>query len=602
MIFSDTRNFVAGDRIERRLAAVLVADVAGYSRLMHLNEEATHARVTALLSHTVLPAIAEYGGRMIKSTGDGLLAEFASAVDAVRAAMQFQGDVYTLAMKDAQDERILFRVGINIGDIIVGTDDIFGDGVNIAARLEGIAEPGGICLSSSAYDQVYGKIGIGFADLGARDLKNIARPVHAYALIPDGSDPARVTSGTQLSPVPTPRLSIVVLPFVNIGGDPEQDYFVDGMIESLTTDLSRIHGSFVIARNTAFAFKGRSPDVRQIGRELNVRYVVEGSVQRRGDRLRVNVQLIDAETGNHLWAERFDKPVAGFFDMQDEIVSRLANTLDAQLVEAEARRAGRSPHPDAMDLYFQGRACWNKGVTPEHLGRARAFLERALALDPDNVDAMVGWATVVATVAGSFASDDRAAQLAVAEETVHRALSMAPRHAGAHLALGAVQMFTNRATEGIDTCRRALTLNHNLADAHGCIGMGKYFVDRAEETEAHILEALRLSPRDIHAYRWMQFVGIAKGQIGADAEAAEWLRRSIEANRNFPLAHFHLAEALALLGRLDEARTAARTGLALQPDFTLRRYRMNALSDNPAYLAGRERSAQGMRLAGVPEG
>ena len=602
MIFSDTKNIVAGDRIERRLAAILVADVAGYSRLMHLNEEATHTRVTGLLTHTILPAIGEYGGRVIKSTGDGLLAEFASAVDAVRAAMQFQGSVYTLATKDAQDDRILFRVGINIGDIIAGTDDIFGDGVNIAARLEGIAEPGGICLSSSAYDQVFGKIGIGFADLGARDLKNIARPVHAYALIPDGTDLATATGNGLLPPVSTPRLSIVVLPFANIGGDPEQDYFVDGMIESLTTDLSRIHGSFVIARNTAFAYKGRTPDVRQIGRELNVRYVIEGSVQRRGDRLRVNVQLIDAETGNHLWAERFDKPVADFFDVQDEIVSRLANALDAQLVEAEARRAGRSPHPDAMDLYFQGRACWNKGVTPEHLGNARDFLERALLLDPENVDAMVGWATVVATTAGSFASDDRAAQLAAAEKVLNRALSRAPRHAGAHLALGAVQMFTNRAADGIDTCRRALALDHNLADAHGCIGMGKYFVGRAEETEAHIREALRLSPRDIHAYRWMQFVGIAKGQIGADAEAVQWLRRSIEANRNFPLAHFHLAEALALLGRLDEARVAARTGLGLQPDFTLRRYRMNALSDNPAYLAGRERSAQGMRLAGVPEG
>jgi TolB-like protein/class 3 adenylate cyclase/Flp pilus assembly protein TadD len=601
MIFSDTKG-VAGDRIERRLAAVLVADVAGYSRLMHLNEEATHARVTALLSHTILPAIDEHGGHVIKSTGDGLLAEFASAVDAVRAAMQFQGGVYTRAMKDAQDDRILFRVGINIGDIIADADDIFGDGVNIAARLEGIAEPGGICLSSSAYDQVYGKIGVGFADLGARDLKNIARPIRAYALIPDGTDLATATSHGLLPPISTPRLSIVVLPFVNIGGDPEQDYFVDGMIESLTTDLSRIHGSFVIARNTAFAYKGRSPDVRQIGRELNIRYVVEGSVQRRRDRLRVNVQLIDAETGNHVWAERFDKPIADFFDVQDEIVSRLANTLDAQLVEAEARRAGRSPHPDAMDLYFQGRACWNKGVTPEHLGHARDYFERALALDPDNVDAMVGWATVVATAAGSFAGDDRAAQLEAAENTLDRVFSMAPRHAGAHLALGAVQMFTNRAAEGIDTCRRALALDHNLADAHGCIGMGKYFVGRAEETEAHIREALRLSPRDIHAYRWMQFVGIAKGQIGADLEAVEWLRRSIEANRNFPLAHFHLAEALALLGRLDEARAAARTGLALQPDFTLRRYRMNALSDNPAYLAGRERSCQGMRLAGVPEG
>ena len=218
----------------------------------------------------------------------------------------------------------------------------------------------------------------------------------------------RWTPGAAPAQVSAPRLSIVVLPFANIGGDHEQEYFVDGVIESLTTDLSRIRGSFVIGRNTAFAYKGRSPDVRQIGRELNVRYVLEGSVQRNGSRLRINVQLIDAETGKHLWAERFDKPVANLFDMQDEMVSRLANALDAELVEAEAQRAGRARHPDAMDLYFQGRACWNKGMTPEYLTQARDFCERALALDAENVEAMVCWAMVVATVAGSFVSDDRA--------------------------------------------------------------------------------------------------------------------------------------------------------------------------------------------------
>jgi len=393
----------------------------------------------------------------------------------------------------------------------------------------------------------------------------------------------------------------VVLPFVNIGDDPEQDYFADGVTESLTTDLSRIHGSFVIARNTAFAYKGKSPDMRQIGYELSVRYVLEGSVQRDGNRLRINVQLIDAETCNHLWAERFDKPVTNLLDIQDEIVSRLANTLDSQLIEAEAQRASRSPHPDAMDLYFQGRACWNKGMTPEYLAQARNFYDRALTLDPGNVDAIVGMALLIATIAGSFASDDRAAQLAAAETMLNRALSMDPHYAGAHLAMGAVQMFTNRATQGIRECEHALVLDRNLADAHGCIGMAKYFVGRAEETEAHIQEAFRLSPCDVFAYRWLLFVGIAKAQLGADAEAASWLRRSIEANRNFPLAHFHLAEALALLGQLDDARAAAQAGLALDPGFNLRRYRVNALSDNPVYLAGRDRSYQGMRMAGVPE-
>ena len=601
MYYSDTMSVTAGDRVERRLAAILVADVAGYSRLMHTEEEATHARVTALLTNTVMPAIAEHGGRVVKHTGDGLLADFPSAVDAVRAAMVFQDSVYKLSIDDAQDKRILFRVGINIGDVIVDAHDIFGDGVNIASRLEGIAQAGGICLSSSAHDQVYGKIGIEFADLGEQSLKNISRPVRAYAVIPDGSDSVTQTGIVTPQPLSAPRLSIVVLPFVNIGDDPEQDYFVDGVTESLTTDLSRIHGSFVIARNTAFAYKGKLPDVRQIGRELNVRYVLEGSVQRDGNRLRINVQLIDAETCNHLWAERFDKPVTNLLDIQDEIVSRLANTLGSELIEAEAQRASRSPHPDAMDLYFQGRACWNKGMTPEYMAQARNFYDRALTLDPRNVDAMVGMATLVATIAGSFASDDRAAQLAAAETMLNRALSMDPHYAGAHLAMGAVQMFTNRATQGIRECEHALALDRNLADAHGCIGMAKYFVGRAEETETHIREAFRLSPCDVFAYRWLLFVGIAKAQLGSDAEAASWLRRSIEANRNFPLAHFHLAEALALLGHLDDAHAAAQAGLALDPGFNLRRYRVNALSDNPVYLAGRERSYQGMRMAGVPE-
>jgi TolB-like protein len=376
-------------RVERRLSAILAADVAGYSRLMHSEEEPTHAKLTALLMDAVNPAIAEHGGRIVKNTGDGLLAEFPSAVEAVRAAMLFQTRTHDLTVEDADDRRLRFRVGINIGDVIVEPHDIFGDGVNIAARLEAIAQPGGICISSSAYDQILGKVPAEFIDLGELRLKNIARPIRAYALIQAGPK----SNNTRADSVSAPRLSIAVLPFVNIGSDPEQDYFADGVTESLTTDLSRIRGLFVIARNSAFSYKGKSTDVRQVGRELNVRYLLEGSVQRSGNRLRVNVQLVDAETANHLWAERFDKPFADLFDMQDEIVSRLANTLSTQLVEAEARRAERSLHPNSMDLSFQGRAWWHKGPTPEHMTQARRFFERALALDPENVEALVGMAS-----------------------------------------------------------------------------------------------------------------------------------------------------------------------------------------------------------------
>src|SRR5436309_4267912 len=274
-------------RVERRLSAILAADVAGYSRLMHDDEEATHAKLTALLANSVEPAIAEHGGRIVKNTGDGFLAEFPSAVEAVRAALQFQTRVKELTIGDVEDTRIAFRVGVNIGDVIVEPHDIFGDGVNIAARLEGIAEPGGICISSSAYDQVRGKVGVEFTDLGEQNLKNIARPIRAYAVALEGLSPVTKVGSTTPSSLSAPRLSMVVLPFANIGGDPEQDYFVDGVTESLTTDLSRINGSFVIARNSAFSYKGKSIDVRQIGRELNVRYALEGSVQRGASRFRV---------------------------------------------------------------------------------------------------------------------------------------------------------------------------------------------------------------------------------------------------------------------------------------------------------------------------
>jgi len=375
-------------KVSRRLVAVLAADVEGYSRLMGADEVGTLKALTE--RRAILDRFIEnHGGRIANTAGDSVLAEFGSAVDAVQCAVDTQAALAEANSSLPLDRRIQFRIAIHIGDVVVRGGDLFGDGVNLVARLEGIAEPGGICISSSAYEQVHGKVNVEFTDLGEHNLKNISRPTRAYAVgFKKNAD--RVA----WSPSSAPRLSMVVLPFANIGSDPEQEYFVDGVTESLTTDLSRISGSFVIACNTAFTFKGKRVDVKKLGRELNVRYVLEGSVQRSGNRLRVNVQLIDAETGNHVWAERFDKPIADLFDMQDEIVSRLANTLDAQLMAAEARRAERSLHPDAMELYFRGIACLHKGLTNEHLAQARGFLERALALDPGNIEALVGTAMV----------------------------------------------------------------------------------------------------------------------------------------------------------------------------------------------------------------
>jgi TolB-like protein len=364
---------VASEHVKRKLAAILAADVAGYSRLAGADEERTLARLRALRSDLIDPTISVHHGRVVKRTGDGSLVEFRSVVDAVRCAIELQNGMTLRNAGLPSEQRIEFRVGIHLGDVVEEADgDLMGDGVNIAARIEAIADPGGISLSHAAYEQVRDKLAQNFVDRGEQSLKNIARSIRVYAL-------ARAAAAPEAGKPEPPHLSIVVLPFTNIGGDPEQDYFVDGVTESLTTDLSRIAGSFVIARNTAFTYKGKPYDVKQIGRELNVRYVLEGSVQRGGNRMRVNVQLIDAETGNHLWAERFDKPLADLFDMQDEIVARLARQLDAELVAAEARHAERAPDPDAMDLYFQGTACWHKGLSPEILSQARGYFERALA-------------------------------------------------------------------------------------------------------------------------------------------------------------------------------------------------------------------------------
>ena len=373
----------------RRLAAILAADVVGYSRLMGEDEAGT---ALAVREHreAARPIVADHGGRIVKTTGDGLLLEFPSVVAAVECAIAIQKLMVERNAETPEAKRIVYRIGVNLGDVLIEGDDILGDGVNIAARLEGLCEPGGVLISGAAYDHVRGKIDAAFRRSRTdKDLKNIVRAgagLFAQVGVPAEAAPASVSAPEKSAP---PRLSIVVLPFANIGGDPEQEHFVDGVTESLTTDLSRIRGAVVIARNTAFTYKGKAVDVKTIGRELNVRYVLEGSVQRGGARMRVNVQLIDAETGNHLWAERFDKPLADLFDMQDEIVARLANALNAQLIAAEARRAEQAPNPDSMDLYFQGLAWYNKGQAPDTLAQARSFFDRALAADPDNVDALV---------------------------------------------------------------------------------------------------------------------------------------------------------------------------------------------------------------------
>ena len=551
----------------RKLAAILVSDVVGYSRLTGADEDRTLSRLRGLRSDLVDPAISAHHGRIVKRTGDGSLVEFRSVVDAVRCAIEVQSTMVERNAGVAPDKRIEFRIGIHLGDVVEEADgDLMGDGVNIAARLQSVAKPGAICLSEDAYRQVKGRLDLAVTDLGPTQLKNIAEPIRAYLLevgMPAVAKPAP-TSVPEKSGAP--HLSMVVLPFANIGGDPEQEHFVDGVTESLTTDISRIRGSVVIGRNTAFTYKGKAVDLKQIGRELNVRYMLEGSVQRGGNRMRVNVQLIDAETGNHLWAERFDKPLADLFDMQDEIVARLAGALNAQLAAAEARRAEQAPTPNSMDLYFQGLAWLNKGVTPDYIAQAQSFFDRALSVDPDNVDALIGLASAdMAAGVLSFVADPIAA-FAAAEAKLTKALSSVPDHAQGHMLLGAVEIWTKRAAEGIALCEHALQLDGNLAHAHSTIGFGKILIGRPEETEAHIAEALRLSPRDTLAYIWMTHAGMAKLRLASYEQAAACFRRSIEANRNYPTPYFLLAASLAQLGRTRRGAFRRQGGPRAQPE------------------------------------
>src|ERR1700729_1270576 len=379
----------------RKIAAILVADVVGYSRLVSADEERTLARLRALLGDLIEPAIAAHHGRIVKRTGDGFIAEFRSMVDAAHCAIEVQTGMIERNAGVAPDRRIEFRIGAHLGGVVEEADgDLMGAGVNIAARLEGICTAGALCMSEDFYRQLKGRLEAAVTDLGPKQLKNIAEPIRVYSLDVSQPAPAKAAPIASQEKLGPPRLSIVVLPFDNIGGDPEQEHFVDGVTESLTTDLSRIRSAIVIARNTAFTYKGKPFDVKTIGRELNVHYVLEGSVQRGGNRMRVNVQLVDAETGSHLWAERFDKPLADLFDMQDEIVARLANALNGQLAAVEAHRAEKAPNPDSMDLYFQGLALLNKGYTPDNVAQARSFFDRALTADPDNVEARVGSAGV----------------------------------------------------------------------------------------------------------------------------------------------------------------------------------------------------------------
>jgi TolB-like protein len=591
----------------RRLTAILAADVAGYSRLMGADEEGTHERLKAHLRELVNPKIKEHSGRIVKNTGDGFLAEFASVVDAVRSAVEMQRAMADRNAGTPPEERIEFRVGINLGDVIAEEHDIFGDGVNVTARLEALAEPGGICVSRVVRDQVRDKLGFAFEDLGEQSVKNIARPVRVYAVRPEGVagvPTASVSSATSSSPpVAAPRLSIVVLPFTNLSDDREQQYFADGITEDLTTDLSRIAGLFVISRNTAFTYRNKSIDTRKIGRELGVRYVMEGSVRRSGSRLRITAQLIDAETDAHLWAERLDHDTDDLFVLQNEITSRIANALEVELITAEAARPAE--HPDALDYILRGRAARLKPNSRNSFVQRISLFEHALALDPQSVEAQSRLASSLAGRVFDLMTASDAADLARAERLVGQALAASPRYALAHHVKGQVLRAQNRFAEAIPEYETVIELDRNAPGAYANLGWCKFLTGSIEEAIPALERALRLSPRDHRAGNWCARIGLVHLLQSRTDEAILWLEKGCSASPALPFVHIWLASAYALKGATERAAVEIVEARRLRGEGSVASVATMAAAGswgNPKIRALLETTFfAGLRKAGVPE-
>jgi TolB-like protein/class 3 adenylate cyclase/Flp pilus assembly protein TadD len=592
----------------RRLAAILAADVVGYSRLMGSDEEGTHERLQAHFRQFVDPKIEEHRGHIVKNTGDGLLAEFASVVDAVRCAAEIQRGMIDREPTVPDERRIRFRIGINLGDVIAEDDDIFGDGVNVAARLEGLAEPGGICISRTVRDQIRDKLPYPFEDMGELSVKNITRPVRVYSLrrqavadLPASSVPP-TTSISQRALAP--RLSIVVLPFANLSDDREQQYFADGITDDLTTDLSRLADMFVISRNTAFTYRDKPVDTKQIGGELGVRYLLEGSVRRSGDQVRVNVQLIDAESDAHLWAERFDCVTGDLFALQNEITSRIAVALDLELVGAEAARP--TEHPDALDYILRGRALgYGNAPRPENYAEAIALFERALALDPQSVQAQSWLANALAARVLDQMSDTPVADLARAEGLVGQALAASPGSPPAHFAKGHLLRAQNRFEEAIPEYETVLAFNRNWVLALAALGSCKLYAGSIEEALAAQEQAIRLSPRDPYISNWYWRVGMVHLLQSRTEEAIVWLKKARTANPRYAGPHACLASAYALKGEANRAVDELAEARRLSADgryASVARLRASQYFGVPKIRALFEATYfGGLRKAGMPE-
>jgi adenylate cyclase len=551
--------FLTGERVERRLAAVLAADVAGYSRLMGSNEEGTLARLKAVRKTLVDPTIASHRGRIVKTTGDGMLVEFASAVDAVRGAVEVQRGMADQNASMPEDQRIEFRIGIHVGDIIIDDNDIFGDGVNVAARLEGIAEAGGVCMSNDAYRQVRGKIEIDCDDMGPQPLKNITEPMQAWRVRLEGQSVAKAQPGSPGGQAPVLALpdkpSIAVLPFQNMSGDPEQEYFADGMVEDIITELSRIRWLFVIARNSTFTYKGKAVDVKQVARELGVRYVLEGSVRKAGNRVRVTAQMIDATSGAHIWAERYDRDFSDIFAVQDEITASVAGVIEPALAEAEQQRALRKlpERLDAWEAYQRGVWHFNK-YGPQENQTAQTFFRRAIALDPKFAPGHQGYALALQWDIWHYSSRPFSEVQGVPLEEARIAVSLDDKDAMAHAVLAHIMMWGGEWEAAIAEARTALVLNPNSAFVISMLGCVLGFGGYREEALARLQQAMRASPHDPLTWLWTLWSGVMHFYSRQFDAAIQRQQQVVRLRPGFIQAQMTMAASLAHLGRLDEAR------------------------------------------------
>jgi adenylate cyclase len=587
----------------RKLAAILAADVVGFSRLTSVDEDRTLARLRALRSDLIDPTISVHNGRVFKRTGDGVLIEFRSAVDAVRCAIEVQNAMVDRNAGVPEDRRIEFRIGIHVGDVVEETDgDLMGDGVNIAARLEGIAKPGAICLSEHAYWQVKARLDVTVSDLGATQLKNIAEAVRVFSLrvgLPDHAQAAAIEPVMAERPAVQPafgnRLSIAVLPFQNMSGDPEQEYFADGISEDIITALSKLSQLFVIARNSSFAFKGMNVDVRDVSKKLGVRYVVEGSVRKSGNRVRITSQLIEATSGGHLWAERFDRDLTDIFAVQDDVTQQIVTALALTLSEGDRQRLS-TEHTDnleAYDLFLRGRELWWR-QTKETNGKARELLQRASKSDPSFAPAFafLGAAHVIDYINGWSALPLQS--LEHAREAASRTVALDGRYPTAHWAMAAVKLWSRQHDDAIREAERAISLNPNYADGHNFLGLILHYAGKSEQSPLHFERAMALDPYfpDV----WLHFQAQAAYQLGRYEAAAATSKRRITRNPDTDASRVLLAASYGQIGLVDKAREAWQQALRVNPNYSLEQRRKVLPYKNPADF---ELVVDGLRKAGL---